>query len=137
MSSTVPVWSTASQPVLHAGDRQHDLVQVPLVAGRRQPAPDLVGEALAELARPLADGFMADGDAARSQQLVHHPQAERELELEPDGVADDLSRKTVAGVAPAGRGCHPVRLISSAASRKSASSQVDGAWPVPLLPVAH
>jgi len=77
------------QPVLHAGDRQHDFVHVPFVAGRRQPAPDLVGERLPELQHPLPDGPMADDDAARSQQFVHHAQAEREAEVEPCGVADE------------------------------------------------
>src|SRR3954465_15258757 len=46
------------EPVLLASDLHLDLVQVPLVSGTGQPAPDLVGEALAELARPLPDGLM-------------------------------------------------------------------------------
>ena len=62
----------APQPVLYPRDRQHDLIQVPLVSGGRQPAPDLVGEALPELQRPLTHGLVADKDAARGQQLVHH-----------------------------------------------------------------
>ena len=56
--------------MLHARDRQHDLVEVPFVFGREQPAPDLVREALAELARPLAHGLVADDDAACSEQLI-------------------------------------------------------------------
>ena len=56
------------KPVLHAGDRQHDLIQVPLVSGGGQPAPDLVGKRLPELQRPLAHGFMADGDASRARR---------------------------------------------------------------------
>jgi len=61
--------------VLHARNRQHDLVQVPFVPRARQPAADLVGEVLAELQRPLPHGLMADDDAARGQQLIHHAQA--------------------------------------------------------------
>jgi len=64
-----------------------------------EPAADLIGEALAELQRPLAHGFMADDDATCGQQFVHHPQTERKSEVEPNGVADDLSREMVAGVA--------------------------------------
>jgi len=45
----------------------------------------------------------------------------------PNGVADDLSREAVAGVAWAGRCRHPARLPGSAASRKPVSRQVDGA----------
>jgi len=40
----------APEPVLYPRDRDHDLVHVPLVAGGGQPAADLIGEALAELA---------------------------------------------------------------------------------------
>ena len=38
--------------MLHARNRQRDLIHVPPVAGREQPAADLVGECLAELQRP-------------------------------------------------------------------------------------
>ncbi len=53
-----------------------------------------------QLQRPLAHGFLADDDAARGQQFVHHAQAERKAEIEPDGVADDLSRILQAGWQP-------------------------------------
>src|SRR5690242_13957096 len=39
---------------------------MPLVANPGQAATDLIGEALAELARPLPHGFVADDDAARA-----------------------------------------------------------------------
>jgi len=42
-------------------------------------------------------------------------------------VADDPSREAVAGIARTGRCRHPARLPGSAASRKPAGSQVDGA----------
>jgi len=42
-------------------------------------------------------------------------------------VVDDLSREAVAGIARTGRCRHPARLPGSAASRKPAGSQVDGA----------
>src|SRR3712207_2995002 len=52
------------QPVLRSADHQAHFVEVPLVSRVWQLAPDLVGEALAELARPLPHGFMAHVDAA-------------------------------------------------------------------------
>src|SRR3954463_2230796 len=58
--------------------------------------PDPVGEVLAELARPLPHTPVADDDAACSQHLLDHAQAEREAKVEPDSVADDLGRKPVA-----------------------------------------
>ena len=80
----------APQPVLLAGDGDHHLVEVLLVAGTGQPAADLVGEGLAELPDPLAHGLVADKDAAGGQHLLDHPQAERKAEIQPDRVADHL-----------------------------------------------
>src|SRR3954469_5133662 len=94
------------QPVLRAGDLDLDLVEVPLVAGTGQPPPDLVRERLAELEAPLPNGLVADRDAASGQQLLDHPQGEREAEVEPHGVADDLRREPVAGVGGLARRCH-------------------------------
>jgi hypothetical protein len=100
----------APQPVLLAGDLGDDLIQMPLVACARQPTADPIGDVLAELQRPLSYGLVADDDAACGQHLLDHAQAEREAEIQPNRVADDLGRKPVAGVAGGGRRCHPVRL---------------------------
>src|SRR4051794_6157580 len=86
------------QPVLLAGHPDLDLVQVPLVTGTGQPAADLVREPLAELQRPLPHDLVADRNAAGGQHLLDHAPAEREAEVEPDRVADDLGREPVAGV---------------------------------------
>src|SRR4051812_37622958 len=51
------------QPVLRSPDHQTHFVEVPFVARAGEPAPDLVGEALAELARSLAHGLVAHVDA--------------------------------------------------------------------------
>ena len=79
---------------------------MPLVAGTGQPPADLVREALAELERPLPHGFVAHEDAASGQHLLDHPQAQREAEVEPDRVADDLGREAVAGVGGLARRRH-------------------------------
>jgi hypothetical protein len=50
--------------MLYPGNFEHDLVQMPFVAHPRKAATDLVGKLLAELARPLPDGFVADDNAA-------------------------------------------------------------------------
>jgi hypothetical protein len=72
--------------VLHAADLEGDLIEMPVVAYPRQLATDLVGELLAEFARPLPFGLMADNDAAGGQQLLHHPEAEWEAEIQPFGM---------------------------------------------------
>src|SRR6516165_1885235 len=128
-SRTTPVWSTArhiqcfTPTILSAtSSRCH------LSPTRGKAATDLIGEPLAELARPLPHGFMADDDATRGQQLLHHAQPEREAEIEPDGMADDLSREAIPGVAGASRCRHPTRLLTPACRRKRGKArQVDGA----------
>jgi hypothetical protein len=66
------------QPMLHPGNLERDLIEMPFVANPGKAATDLIGEPLAELARPLPHGFMADDDATRGQQLLHHAQPKRE-----------------------------------------------------------
>jgi hypothetical protein len=119
------------QPVLLAGDGDHHLVEVPFVAGVRQPPTDLVGERLAELAGPLPHRFMADDDPAGGQHLLDHAQAEREAEVEPDHVADDLGWEPVAGVAGAEGHGHPARLPAPACHRKPAAGNLT--VPLPLF----
>jgi hypothetical protein len=106
------------QPMLHAGNLERDLIKMPFVANPGKAAPDLIGEPLAELARPLPHGFMADDDAPRGQQLLHHAQPKREAEVEPDGMADDLGREAILGVAGASGCRHPSRLLTPACRRK-------------------
>src|SRR3954447_20174361 len=108
------------QPMLLAGDGDHHLVEVPLITGTGQPAADLVGERLAELERPLPYGLVADEDAAGGEHLLDHAQAERETEVEPDRVADDLRREAMAGVAGAEGHGHPARLPVPVCHRKPA-----------------
>src|SRR5438105_13070438 len=76
-SSTTPVWSTA----------RHNQCFTPAILSTtssrchlRKATTDLIGEGLAELARPLPHGFVADDDAAGCQQLLHHAQPERKAD---------------------------------------------------------
>src|SRR4051812_44741015 len=69
---------------------------------------------------------MADEDPAGGQHLLDHPQAEREAEVEPNGVADDLRREAMAGVAGAEGHGHPARLPVPVCHRNPAR-QLDGA----------
>src|SRR4051812_11404748 len=80
----------------------NDLIQM-LVARARQPTADLISERLAEFQRPLSHALVADDDAARGQHFLDHAQAEREAEIKPNRVTDDLGRKPVAGAAGGGR----------------------------------
>ena len=73
--------------------REEYLVQVPLVAWLGSPATPLIGVCLAKLPAPLADGFIGHDGATDEQKFFYITVAEREAEIQPDGVADDLPRK--------------------------------------------
>lgn len=103
---------SAPEPMLPAGDVDHDLVQVPLVTGCRKPA-NLVGEALAKLQRPLPHGLMADQDASGRQHVLNHTQAEGKPEVHPDGVADHFSRNAAAGITRSTNRLQPSRITRS------------------------
>jgi len=64
---------------------------------------------------------------ACGEQLIHVPQTQGKAEVEPDGVADDLGREAIAGLARANWRCHPARLLASSGWRKPTSRQVDDA----------
>src|SRR4051794_24511159 len=98
------------EPVLRPTNHQAHFVQVPFIARTGQPAPDLVGEALAELAPPLPHGLMTNDDGTRRQHLSPHAEVEREPKVEPNGVADALARKAVAGLRGFGGGFHAAPL---------------------------
>ena len=50
---------------------------------------------------------MADDDIASRQQLLDHAQAERETEIQPYSVADDLRGEAIAGITGRGNGVIP------------------------------
>jgi hypothetical protein len=88
----------APEPMLLAVDRDHDLVEMPLVAELRRAPTDLAGVYPSERLRPVPHGFMADDDSARCQQVLDHPQAERKTDREPDSLLDDFGREPVAAI---------------------------------------
>src|SRR5215471_12407604 len=106
------------QPVLHTGDLEHDLIEMPFVARPRQAATDMTGELLAKFACPLPYGFVADDDAARGQQLLHHAKTEREAEIQPHGMSDDLGREAISGIAGSSGCRHSTRLLTPIPRRK-------------------
>jgi hypothetical protein len=68
---------------------------VPLIARPGTPTPEFIGILLAELAAPLADGFVGHDDPTGEQQLFDIAVAQAEAEIEPHRMADDLARKSM------------------------------------------
>ena len=61
------------------------------------PEPPSVGEAKG--LTPMSDGLVRDQDAPLGQEIFGVAEAETEAVTEPDGVADDLGRESIAVVA--------------------------------------
>ena len=104
---------SALEPVLFAGDADDNLIKVPFGAGRGQTAADLVGKTLAKLQRPLPHLLVADQDASCCEHVLHHPEAEPKSKVQPDSMADDLSREAMAGIARMVRRFHPSHIPQS------------------------
>src|ERR687898_2484511 len=111
--------------MLLASDLEHDLIEMPFVAGPGQPPADDVGELLLEA--PLPDRLVADLDAAEGQHLLDHPKAQRESEVQPDRVADQLRREAVAGVEGLGRARHASLIPDPRLSGNPTHRQLDDA----------
>ena len=79
-----------------AVDPDEHLVEVPLVAGARAPPAQLVGVDLPELGAPPPDRLVTHRDTAYEHQLLDLAEAEREPEVQPHAVVDDLDRVAVA-----------------------------------------
>src|SRR3954447_3418575 len=125
-------WDAKTSPPWHIAMPSGGASTPSFVSGRRQTPPDLVGKCLAELERPLPHALMADDDAACGQHLLDHAQAEREAKVQPYGVADDLGREAVPGIAGGDRRCHPVWLRHLARHGKPPTSQCLRNYLMPL-----
>src|SRR5205823_12527006 len=91
-------------PEVHplAGDPHHPLVEMPEIAWPRAlPAPP-ARDRWTELQHPAPYRFVGDVEPALGQQFLHVPVAQREAEIQPDRVLDDLGREAMAAVAERG-----------------------------------
>ena len=72
-------------------NRDEYFIQVLLITRPGTPPTQLIGVLLAKLTTPFANSFVRDGYTTDEQDLFHIAVAERKAEIEPDGVANDLS----------------------------------------------
>ena len=77
----------------------HDhLIQMPAARRPGSRSAKVLGVEPAELERPAPDCLVTDLDAARGQQLLDVAKAEGEAEIQPHGLADHFSRKSVSPI---------------------------------------
>jgi hypothetical protein len=93
-------------------DRHEQFVQVPGVAQTSLPSPERPGVFDTKLPTPLSDGFVADGDAPLCQKIFHISEAQAESVVEPNGMADNFMRESIAPVTKH-VGFHPLSLLGS------------------------
>ncbi len=81
---------------------------------------EFLGEGLAKLETPLADGFVADDDSAFGQELLDFAEAQTEAVVEPHRVGDYF-------------GWEPMILIGTCGTRTHASvtAYKTALWQVP------
>jgi hypothetical protein len=64
----------------------------------------VLGNYWPEFKNPPTDRFIADHQSALSQKILDIPIAQREPEVEPDSMSDDVRWKSMAGVGDGVRG---------------------------------
>src|SRR5271165_4875192 len=124
--------NSAPEPVLLAGDGDHDLIEVPLVAAAGGSPTDAVGEFPTEFQAPLPDRLVCDRDAASRQHLLDHAQAQREPEIQPDRIADELGGIAIACIKRVSGRRHPAQISDYPGSAKPEAAQLDGASRMPF-----
>jgi len=76
-------------------NRDAHFIQVPRITWPGTPATEGMRIGLAKLAASLADGFVRYDHATDQQEFFPIAVAEREAEIQPDGMADDLPREAM------------------------------------------
>src|ERR1700726_18133 len=76
---------------------------MPPTVGLAPYCTQVLGNYRPEFENPPTDRFIADHQSALSQKILDFPIAQREPEVEPDSMSDDVRWKSVAGV---GNGLH-------------------------------
>jgi hypothetical protein len=84
------------QIVPFAVDGEKDFIEVPLVPTSGTAMPSLVRVRLPELPAPVAHGFIGKDDAAFCHQLFDIAVAQTKAEVQPDTMADNLRRESMA-----------------------------------------
>src|SRR5215510_4468964 len=74
---------------------QKDLIEVPLVPGLGASPLEVIGIVLPKFPTPLPDRFMGDLDTPSQHHLFHIAVTQAKAVIQPDAMADDLSREAM------------------------------------------
>ncbi|BDP44330.1 hypothetical protein DAETH_42990 (plasmid) [Deinococcus aetherius] len=88
--------------MLDPSNRHADLVEMPPGTPSGLLVTQFLSEQGSKFDVPLAQGLVADLDAALEEQLLDIPLAKGEAVVQPQGVADDAQGETVAVGLPVG-----------------------------------
>jgi len=95
VSGTEVLVDCSPETVTDAIDTRTHLVQVPSGTPPGFPLAQVVCEERAEVNASLAEGLMADLDAALAQEFLHVSVTQGKAVVQPDGVLDDAHGETV------------------------------------------
>ncbi len=87
------------QIMQHAIDADEHLIEVPRVSRPGSPAAQPPGKISPELPTPVSDALVSDDNPALGQDKLDIAQTEAEYVIQPDRVADDLSRPEAVNLA--------------------------------------
>ncbi len=79
--------------MLLASNRENHLIQIPLVATTRAATAQFIGIGLTKCEAPLPHRFIGHDDPALGQKFLNIAKTEREAEIQPHRVADNLRRE--------------------------------------------
>ena len=79
-------------------DGDEEFIDVPDVAEPPLPPPQISSIGRTEFSTPVSDCFVGDKDSALREQVFYVSKAQGEPMVEPNSVADDFWRKTVASI---------------------------------------
>ena len=86
----------APEPMFLSGDADDDLIEMPDVAAAGPLALEPANEILAEFESPTPHGLVGDQDPALEEHFLDQAQAQRESEIEPNGIGDNLAWEAVS-----------------------------------------
>jgi hypothetical protein len=92
---------------------------MPFVATLRTAATEFVRVRLPKLQTPLPHGFIGDGDPSLCQQFFNIAITEGETEIQPHGVANNLSWKAKAFVIRSSGRCFHEAILSHCSAKAS------------------